>query len=75
MKMTHLKFIVEKMTKTTSFYSYSGRQTQPPCNQINWMIPKMTFEVTKDQIEELQKLKDIFGNDMLSNVRNIQSSP
>ena len=62
------------MTKTTSFYSYSGRQTQPPCNKINWMIPKMTFEVTKDQIEELQKLKDIFGNDMLSNVRNIQSS-
>ena len=33
MNMAHLKFILDKMEKTTSYYTYSGRETQPPCNQ------------------------------------------
>ena len=33
--MAHLKFILDKMEKTTSYYTYSGRETQPPCNQGN----------------------------------------
>ena len=74
MKMAHLKFIADKMTKTTSYFTYSGRQTQPPCNQINWILPKMTFDVTQDQIDELKQLQDVFGNNMLYNVRNLQNS-
>ena len=35
MNMAHLKFILDKMEKTTSYYTYSGRETQPPCNQGN----------------------------------------
>jgi len=74
MNMAHLKFILDKMEKTTSYYTYSGRETQPPCNQVNWMIPKMTFDVTQNQIDELKKLKDVHGQNMLNNVRNVQNS-
>ena len=38
------------------------------------MIPKMTFDVTQNQIDELKKLKDVHGQNMLSNVRNVQNS-
>ena len=53
---------------------FGGRETQPPCNQVNWMIPKMTFDVTQNQIDELKKLKDVHGQNMLNNVRNVQNS-
>ena len=74
MKMAHLKFIVDKMTKHTTYFTYSGRETQPPCNPVNWMIPDMTFDVTADQIDELKKLKDVHGKNILNNVRNVQNS-
>ena len=38
------------------------------------MIPKMTFDVTQNQIDELKKLKDVHGQNMLNNVRNVQNS-
>ena len=47
-KMSHFKFVTEKMAN--SYYMYAGSQTQPPCQQTNWLISTTVFDVTYFQV-------------------------
>ncbi len=70
-KMAHLKFIPQKVTN--AYYVYAGSQTQPPCKPLNWIVPKVTFDVTQEQVNQLQKCVDHKGHDIKKNVRDIQA--
>ena len=47
-KMSHFKFIEEKIAN--SYYMYAGSQTKPPCQQTNWLISATVFDVTYFQV-------------------------
>lgn len=54
------------------FYSYTGSETQPPCNLKNWFVARSLFKVKPDQIKKLQTLVGKDGKPILRNVRQNQ---
>lgn len=75
-KNTYLKTFKTRLGNTqlkpTTFASYIGSETSPPCRHgVKWIVAKNFPKVTANQIQQLQTLTDEKGNKILKNVREL----
>lgn len=51
--------VIELLPSTTSYYTYSGSLTTPPCSEIvTWVVMKEIIEISAQQLEHISDILD-----------------